>query len=578
MFELFLLMIERLGIIVMLAFLLTRLPFFRELIFLKRLSRKQKWLAILFFGLFSVIGTYSGFNFSIDTFNIASWDFSVASGEAIVNFRVIGVVIAGLLGGYRVGVGTGLIAGIHRLALGGYTGLSCGIATIIAGFFAGYFSNKDSKLSLRKVFIITASAETMQMGLILLLSRPLDKVIPLVQNIGPPMIIANGLGAVIFMVIIRNVFSSEEKLGATHTQLTLRVADQTLVYLREGLNEASATNVCKILYDEVQPFAVAITDENKILAHMGAGSDHHKKGEPIQTQVTKETIANANNDVIIASEQDICCNKKECPLRAVIIVPLKLQEKQIGTIKFYYQSKEEISLSIKELITGLSILLNNQLEIAEAERALALAKEAEINALQAQIRPHFLFNTLSAISSLIRIDPKKARKLLLSLSHFLRENVSSTTIKETTIDNELAHVKAYLTIEETRFSDRLKVDYDISASVLQEKIPPLTLQPILENAIKHGLKNKQQNGRLKLQIKNDNNHIYFSVTDNGEGIPEEKLAKIGEQVMRSDTTTGMALFNINRRLAIQFGQQSKLSIRSKVNEGTEVSFIIPKVK
>ncbi|TRM11655.1 sensor histidine kinase [Lentibacillus cibarius] len=574
MLELLILMLERLGIIVMLAFLLTRFSFFRNLVFSRELNGKQQMIAILFFGLIGIIGTYTGFVFNNKTFDIGRWGIEVTPDEAIANFRVIGVVVAGLLGGYRIGIGAGLVAGIHRLWLGGYTAISCGVATIIAGAFAGYFLGRNKKVSFKKVFVIAACAEAMQMLLILLISRPLDKVISLVETIGVPMIVVNGLGAVLFMVIIQNVISSEERHGATQTQFALRMTDRTLVHLREGLNETSAEQVCEILYNELKPLAVSITNETVILAHMGEGSDHHKKGGPIQTQVTLEAIK--DGELCIASEREVGCAKADCPLQAVIIAPLKLYDKPIGTLKFYYRSEEEISLSVKELITGLSVLLSNQLEIAEADRALALAKEAEINALQAQISPHFLFNTLNTISSLIRINPKKARKLLLSLSNYLRHNVSSTTVKKTTLEQELSHMRAYLNIEETRFSDRLSVDYDIDYAILQEKIAPLTLQPIIENAVKHGLRNKEQDGLINIQIKDCDDHIFISVVDNGEGISEERLNKLGEQIIQSHPGTGMALFNVNRRLTILFGNKAKLHIESKRGEGTRVSFIVPK--
>ena len=156
---------------------------------------------------------------------------------------------------------------------------------------------------------------------------------------------------------------------------------------------------------------------------------------------------------------------------AVIIAPLKYRGKTIGTLKFYFRTEKEITPVIIEMISGLSSLLSNQLEISEADKAYQLAKEAEIKALQAQISPHFLFNTLNTILSLIRIDPAKARKLLVSLSHFLRQNLSATTQSMTTLEQELKHVKAYLAIEEARFVDKLNVIYEIDDDALLQYYP-----------------------------------------------------------------------------------------------------------
>lgn len=576
MFDLLVMMLERLGIIVMIAFLLTRLQFFRNMISQHTLSQSQQYKAMLFFGLFGIIGTYTGLIFNTGTSEIERWRIGIEPDEAIANFRVIGVVVAGLLGGYRIGIGAGIIAGVHRFLLGGYTALSCGIATIIAGFFSGYFHKKQSHHSLPKVFTITATAEIIQMLLILLLAGSFEQNIPLVEVIGLPMVIANGLGGALFMLIIQMVIQEEDKVGAVQAQLTLRIADKTLAHLRKGLNEQTAQAACNILYQEMNAIAVSMTNDKEILAHVGLADDHHKQGNQIQTQITRDTIH--SGELIVASGQQIHCSHDNCPLKAVVVAPLKQRGKTIGTLKFYYHSKEDINRLVREMVSGLAKLLSNQLEIARAEEALQLAKASEINALQAQIRPHFLFNTLNTITSLVRIDPMKARKLLVSLSHFLRQNLTVTTDQEVTIDQELKHVQAYLDIEQTRFHDRLHVGYHIDDDCLKETIPPLILQPIVENAMKHGLKDKKENANIIIQISNKNNATHISVTDNGKGIPNKEMDRIGQKVVPSKSGTGMALYNINRRLTMKFGPSAKLVITSKIHEGTCVQFSIPSTK
>ena len=153
--------------------------------------------------------------------------------------------------------------------------------------------------------------------------------------------------------------------------------------------------------------------------------DHHRPESPIQTQITLDAIR--HGEIIIANQRSIHCRVEACPLGAAVIAPLKQRGKTIGTLKFYFRSEKEITNVVMELISGLSSLMSNQLEISEADKAYQLAKESEIKALQAQISPHFLFNTLNTIVSLVRIDPSKARKLLVSLSHFLRQNLTATT-------------------------------------------------------------------------------------------------------------------------------------------------------
>lgn len=573
MFELLLTMVERLGIIVTIAFVLTRFPFFRDMIYQEQLDRKQQFTAILFFGFFGIIGTYSGLTLSTESLHFSSWTAGLNQDEAIANSRVVGVVIAGLLGGYKVGIGAGIIAGLHRFTLGGFTGISCGLAAIIAGILAGLFHRKNKHVRLPSAFFIGALAESVQMLIILLISRPFEKAWTLVEIIGIPMILANGIGSALFLLIIKSVINEEERTGAIQAQKTLRIAEKTLSHLRHGLSHDSAKAVCHILHNEIRTSAVSMTNTKEILAHIGLGYGHHQVGSPIQTQITQSAIQ--KGETIVADKTAIQCREKSCPLGAVVVAPLRQRGETIGTLKFYFRSEKEITPVIMELVSGLSSLLSNQLEIADVDRAYQLAKEAEIKALQAQISPHFLFNTLNTILSLIRLDPMKARKLLVSLSHFLRQNLSVTTQSLTTLEQELKHVKAYLAIEEARFSNKLSVTYDIDEHTLLQNIPPLTLQPIVENAIKHGFKDKEKNCFIYISIKKEPTHILITIKDNGEGIPPERIQQLLAQPISSEIGSGVALYNVNRRLSFVFGEKTTLQINSLLQQGTSIQFSIP---
>jgi two-component system sensor histidine kinase LytS len=283
-------MLERVGMIVAVAFILTRLGFFKNMIHQHKLNRKQESTAILFFGFFGIIGTYFGVAFNTETQQFTSVAMEIASDEAIANSRVIGVVVAGLLGGYRVGIGAGLIAGIHRMTLGGFTDIACGISTIVSGIVAGAYYKRGRDIKPLTAFVIGALAEAIQMTLIVVLAKPLEKAIALVQAIGIPMILANGIGTAIFLLIVYNVISNQEKDTALQAQKTLRIANQTLWYLRKGMNNETALAVCTILHRELSPSAVAMTNQTEILAHVGIANDHHKAHRPIQTQITNEVL------------------------------------------------------------------------------------------------------------------------------------------------------------------------------------------------------------------------------------------------------------------------------------------------
>lgn len=576
MLDLLVIMLERVGMIVAVAFILTRFSFFKDMVHQDKLDRKQEVTAIVFFGFFGIIGTYFGITFNTNTHNFNSVTMEIPMDEAIANSRVIGVVVAGLLGGYRLGIGAGLIAGIHRLTLGGFTSLSCGLSAIISGIVAGAFYRRGKHVKPMTAFAIGALAETIQMGVILLLSKPIEQAWALVHAIGLPMILANGIGTAIFLLIVYNVISDQEKTTALQAQKTLRIANQTLGYLRKGMNHDTALAVCDILHRELEPSAVAITNQTEILAHVGIASDHHRAQSSIQTHITKEVLQ--HGELVVATDHKIHCIQESCPLGAAVIAPLKQRGETIGTLKLYYPSEKAITDVSIELISGLSSLLSDQLEIANAERAYQLAKEAEIKALQAQISPHFLFNTMNIIVSLIRTDPDKARKLLTSLSYFLRQNLDGTTAVKVSLEQELLHVKAYLQIEEARFVDKLSVTSDVDETILHAMIPPLTLQPIVENAIKHGIKDMEKNSVVNIVIHDEDTSIHITVEDNGKGISSERLALLGTAQIESSVGSGIGLFNVNRRLIMTFGETAALQIQSERNKGTRISFRIPKME
>lgn len=573
--DLLVIMLERVGMIVAVAFILTRFQFFKNLVNRDKLNRKQEIAAILFFGFFGIVGTYFGVALHTNTLHFNSVSAVLGSEEAIANSRVIGVVVAGLLGGYRVGIGAGLIAGIHRMTLGGFTAVSCGLSTIIAGVVAGVFYRKGRALKPLTMFGIGALMEAMQMSMILLISKPFEQALTLVKVIGIPMILANGVGTALFLLIVYNVNSQQEKVMALQAQKMLRIANQTLSYLRKGMNSVTAEAVCNILFRELQPSAVAMTNQTDILAHIGLASDHHKVGSSIRTDETKDVIQ--HGEVVVVKDGTIHCDYPGCQLGAAVIVPLIQRGETIGTLKLYYPTEKVITDDYIELIVALSSLLSNQLEIAETDHAYQLAKEAEIKALQAQINPHFLFNSMNIIVSLIRTDPDLARKLLTSLSYFLRQNVTGTTASQITLEQELLHVKAYLEIIEARFIDRLTILYDVDNHLLYEKIPPFTLQPIIENAIHHGINDMENNSVVQMSVCDLGAEIEIKVEDNGKGIPPERLAVLGNMQLESESGTGVGLYNINRRLLMTFGDQATLKIASKENEGTVISFRIPKL-
>lgn len=576
--ELLLLMLERIGIIVTVAFLMTRMRYFRSVIHQQDVTDKQRLPVMVMFGLFGILGTYTGLVVSSDSLGLSSWAMDLEENQAIANSRVIGIVIAGLIGGWKIGLGAGVIAGLHRFSLGGFTAVSCSISGVIAGILAGLI-HKRLQRSRRHVpplvaLLVGGLAETFQMGLILLISRPFEQSLQLVEEIGLPMIVANGIGTAIFVLVINSVFQEEEKMGAMQAQKALRLAEMTIGHLRQGLSIKTAEATCEILLKEVQASAVAITDRDVILAHVGVAASHHRSNQTIQTEGTQHVLR--EGELLIADKDAISCQFKDCPLDRAVIAPLKRKSETVGTLKFYFQNEKDISSVTIEFIKGLSSLLSQQLEIADAERYYQLMKEAEIKALQAQVSPHFLFNALNTIISLVRIDPDKARKLLISLSRYFRKNLESSTNPMTTLSQEFEHVKAYLSIEKERFVEKLHVLFDVeSQTLLSHKIPTMTLQPLVENALKHGMKGLTRKSNITISVQKQNEDVVIMIKDNGRGIGKERLNELLHKPISSETGTGIGLYNVNRRLEMMFGKDSKLIIHSKEDKGTSVKFYLP---
>jgi two-component system, LytTR family, sensor histidine kinase LytS len=567
-------MIERLGIIVTIAFVMTRLGFFRKLIEQRsNVKISQTMLIIVLFGFFGIIGTYTGLIVNAEVDEYAKWQLQLQENEAIANSRVIGIVAAGLLGGPWIGLGAGLVAGIHRYFLGGFTAFACGVSTIIAGLLAGYVGKREKKnrlVSPQKAFLIGFLAEAMQMAIILLFAKPYPVAYELVSDIGWPMIIANGIGTGIFILIIKSVFYEEERMGAVQSQKALRLADRTVKYMRKGLNSSSAQSTCQILMKEVDAIAVSITNRTHILAHVGVASDHHQKDKPIQTEATKRVIE--TGELLKVGKKEIHCDRDDCPLGAAVMAPLLKGDEIVGTLKFYFHSEKVISPIMMELTKGIATLLSNQLELAEIDTHKELAKESEVKALQAQISPHFLFNAINVIVSLTRINPDKARTLLISLSQFIRQNLSGSTKSTSTLREECQHVKAYLAIEEARFFDRLQVIYDLDEEAMQTVVPSITLQPLVENAIKHGMKNQSEGFILTISITSGDDGVTVKVEDNGDGIDAARLESLLLEPVESQTGTGIALYNVNKRLEMIVGNESGLMIHSEKGSGTVVQF------
>lgn len=566
-------MAERMGFIVAIAFLFTRWSGFRTLLD-NQLSISGKLYLAVIFGFFGIVGTYTGITVSPGEVQ-HQFPGSLSFEDAIANSRAIGVMVAGLLGGPLTGVAAGLIAGVHRLSLGGFTDLACCISTLYEGLLAGLVSYKIRQNNITPgVALATGIAgEVGQMAIILLIAKPLVKALALVQIIAIPMIIANSLGIALFVAIIRTVVERERTIGALQAQKVLAIANKTLSHLRRGLNNESALATARIIYEEASAGAVAITDKTMILAHVGEGADHHLAGMPILTEVTRQVLE--QGQIRIASNPaEILCENQRCPLQSAVVVPLRSGEEIIGCLKIYSVKRRRPDNLMVELAQGLAQLFSTQLALGEAERQARLLQDAEIKALQAQINPHFLFNALNTVVSLIRTNPSEAREVLIQLGNYIRQNLKSSLSKWTNMETELRHVQAYLAVVQARFSHLLKVTIDVPEKFHSIPLPPLTLQPLVENAVQHGFAKITEYSAVYVEAAEQQEQVLITVRDNGIGIEPARLKYLLDEEKRRDDD-GIGLINVHSRLKGVFGPDYGLVIESTPQQGTIIKFKIP---
>jgi len=354
---------------------------------------------------------------------------------------------------------------------------------------------------------------------------------------------------------------------------TLQIANQTLPFLRRGLNEETASNTAEIIRKIADVAAVAITDTERVLAYIGAGSDHHKAGGPIMTIATRDVIKTGEMK-LIQDGYGLECPVSDCPLQSAVVVPLKCKGEVTGTVKLYRTQKGDMSPSTVKLAVGVAQLLGMQMELAELDRQAQLVTKAELDALQAQINPHFLFNTLNTIIMFSRTNPETARRLLIRLASFFRHALKRHG-HFNTLKDEIEYFNTYLILERARFRGKLRVVREIDEELLEYKIPVLTIQPLVENAIKHGILPKPGQGTVQVTVRKDDNEMLIVIRDDGVGIDPALQSKVLTPGFGSGN--GVGLSNVHERLKGLFGEEYGLRIVSVPGEGTSVYVRIPLV-
>lgn len=559
--DLFFSVVKNFALLAVGAYLTTQLPIFRRALNQRQSGITDKLLLSVVFGVFSILGNYIG----IPILN------------SLANHRIVGAVAGGLFGGPWVGLGAGALGALSRYFMGGFTMPVAVISNLFIGLFSGfvYLHYGPKRINLKLAMATAFSAELLLKAMILLFSSPFTAAWDLEKVIALPTMLANVLGVGLFVYVIRDVYGEQEKAEARAAHQTMNVLGKTHGILQRGLNPGTAKEVAQIIYEHTFAAAVALTDQERVLSFVGCGADHHKAGEPIITEVTYRALQTAQT-VIENSHNGLGCPYQGCRLDSVIVTPLIVDHSVVGTLKLFKDRKETISLPEAALIEGMADVFSLELTQAKLNEQNRLLGQAKYNVLKAQVHPHFLFNILGTISALTRTNADKSRQVISDLAGFLRQTLSGER-KFITLAEELATVHMYVRLEKVRYGDRIHLIESIPQELLVQLVPVFSLQPLVENAIRHGLSCKKEGGTIQITGYVAEGVVHLSIIDDGLGIPQGKLEHLLQPdfFTGSDGSTGTGLKNVQFRLQHLYGESYGLKIYSNEQCGTEITVQFP---
>ena len=383
-------------------------------------------------------------------------------------------------------------------------------------------------------------------------------------------------GLVMLCFFFSYVFVVPDDLTSSATDRTLAIASKIFAYTSRGLTPEAALGASKIILSETIASAICFTDGKQVLASWGEDSAKCPAGTPVVLRTTLNVI-NSGEQSVFSRDASTETGGYFPRLRAGIVAPLTVRGHCVGTLELYYPRLSSIDMRQTALASGFAEILSTQLAIHELEVQKELTARAEVRALQAQINPHFLFNTLNTIASFTRTDPLRARELLREFSSFYRATLDNSG-SLIPVSREVAQTKRYLTFEKARFGeDRVLATFDVSEDVEDTLVPAFVIQPIVENAVRHGM---GDDGALRIDVtvhQDGEDAILIAVADNGVGMDEGTAARLfDERSARPDASSpqgggaGVAMHNISERIHRFYGPHSYTRVESAPGKGTKV--------
>jgi two-component system, LytTR family, sensor kinase len=346
---------------------------------------------------------------------------------------------------------------------------------------------------------------------------------------------------------------------------TLALANRTGPALRGGLSGPAACSTADAVRELLGVDGVVITDLDGVLGREGGEASTDALDGIEVMRRAKAVLSGAAEDVVALDRDSSGAN--HC-----VVVPLTVDHRLVGTMHLHVH---EADLATVRACHEVARWISGQLEFGELDRARANATRAELRALRAQINPHFLFNSLTTMASFVRTDPERARELLVQFAEFARYSFSNDD-QFTTLADELRAIDTLVSIERARFGDRFDVSIRVAPEVLATPVPFLTLQPIVENALQHGLGRLARQGHLSIVASDRGNEALVVIEDDGAGADPAHVADV--LAGRTEDRGSIGLANVDERLRTIYGSAYGLVVETAIGAGTKVSLRFPKYR
>lgn len=350
---------------------------------------------------------------------------------------------------------------------------------------------------------------------------------------------------------------------AAGMQSALHAATSTLPHLRSGLSQRTAERAVPHLRALTGAAAIALADASTVLAIDGEGREQVRPGD-VLSRLLASTYDEHLNIVPALISSD-----PTCPLRSAVLAPLMVQGRRAGTLIAFYRTVGRPRHQQLRVVREAASLVAAQVELSvlsEQEERLA---QAELRALRAQISPHFIYNALAAVAGDIHTRPEEARELLIDFAEFTRYLFRDGR-PYVTLGEEMAHVERYLRLEQARFRGCLSVSVEIPPETTDAVVPAMSVQPLVENAVRHGIEQRAGSGRIRISAQARGGDVELRVSDDGRGIDPERVPDV-----LAGAGGGIGVSNVDARLRATFGERYALQIKSRVGEGTTAVMTVP---